>query len=222
MKDPAFLFYPSDYIGGTMGMTFEEKGAYMDLLMLQFNRGHMTTHMIGQTVGQLWVKIEDKFCQDKDGLWYNERLELEQTKRKQFTESRRNNIKGKNQHTKGKKKRGHMTTHMEDRDINKDISINKDAIEIQFPFDSENFKKWWSIWKDYKKEQHNFKYKGVVSEQSALKKLNELANGQESEAIAIIEQSISQSWKGFFEIKNNHNGQQTTDAEDWRLAQEIG
>jgi hypothetical protein len=46
-KDPAFLFYPNDYIGGTMGMTFEEKGAYMELLMLQFNRGHMTTHMIG-------------------------------------------------------------------------------------------------------------------------------------------------------------------------------
>ena len=46
-KDPAFLFYPNDYIGGTMGMTFEEKGAYIELLMLQFNRGHMTTHMIG-------------------------------------------------------------------------------------------------------------------------------------------------------------------------------
>jgi len=36
-KDPAFLFYPNDYIGGTMGMTFEEKGAYIELLMLQFN-----------------------------------------------------------------------------------------------------------------------------------------------------------------------------------------
>ena len=44
-KDPAFLFYPNDYIGGTMGMTFEEKGAYMDVLMMQFNRGHMTEHM---------------------------------------------------------------------------------------------------------------------------------------------------------------------------------
>jgi len=70
-KDPAFLFYPNDWIGGTMGMTFEEKGAYMELLMMQFNRGHMTTHMIGQTVGQLWVNIKDKFVQDKDGKWYN-------------------------------------------------------------------------------------------------------------------------------------------------------
>ena len=32
-KDPAFLFYPNDYLGGTMGMTFEMKGAYIDLLI---------------------------------------------------------------------------------------------------------------------------------------------------------------------------------------------
>ena len=68
-KDPAFLFYPNDYLGGTMGMTFEEKGAYIELLMLQFNRGHMTEHMIGHTVGQLWKNIKDKFIQDPTGLW---------------------------------------------------------------------------------------------------------------------------------------------------------
>lgn len=71
MKDPAFLFYPNDYIGGTMGMTFEQKGAYMDLLMMQFNRGHMTNHMIcqvlGQTGGQLWDTIKDKFILDDEG-----------------------------------------------------------------------------------------------------------------------------------------------------------
>ena len=73
-KDPAFLFYPNDWIGGTMGMTFEEKGAYMELLMLQFNRGHMTEHMIGLTIGQMFGRIKDKFIQDKEGLWYNDRL----------------------------------------------------------------------------------------------------------------------------------------------------
>ena len=124
-KDPAFLFYPNDYIGGTMGMTFEEKGAYMELLMLQFNRGHMTTHMIGQTVGQTWVKIQDKFIKDADGLWYNERLDLEKERRKTFTESRRNNVSGKNQHTKNKEKEvGHMTTHMTGHMENVNINVN--------------------------------------------------------------------------------------------------
>ena len=67
MKDPAFLFYPNDYIGGTMGMTFEEKGAYMELLMTQFNRGHMTTQVTMQVVGQLWNSVKDKFIQDGTG-----------------------------------------------------------------------------------------------------------------------------------------------------------
>ena len=96
MKDPAFLWYPNDYIGGTMGMTFEEKGAYVDLLMMQFNRGHMTSEMIIHIVGPVWQQIKGKFVQDKDGLWYNKRLEFEQKRRRNFTESRRNNIKGNN------------------------------------------------------------------------------------------------------------------------------
>lgn len=125
-KDPAFLFYPNDWLGGTMGMTFEAKGAYVELLMLQFNRGHMTKHMIGQAVGHLWVNIEDKFRMDKDGLYYNVRLDLEKEKRKNYSKSRRNNLSGKNQHTK---KGGHMTSHMENvnvnEDLNKDVSIKK-------------------------------------------------------------------------------------------------
>jgi hypothetical protein len=119
MKDPAFLFYPNDWIGGTMGMTFEEKGAYMELLMMQFNRGHMTKHMIGQTVGQLWDNIKDKFVIDSEGLYYNERLEIEKEKRKAFTDSRRNNIKGQNQYSKKEgHKKGHMTSHMENENEN--------------------------------------------------------------------------------------------------------
>lgn len=131
-KDPAFLFYPNDYLGGTMGMTFEEKGAYIELLMLQFNRGHMTEHMIGHTVGQLWKNIKDKFIQDPTGLWYNVRLDEEKSKRMAFTQSRRNNIKGVNQHTIG-----HMTSHMENENVNEDKNIN-----IDFDF----------FWNDYDKK----------------------------------------------------------------------
>lgn len=129
-KDPAFLFYPNDWIGGTMGMTFEEKGAYMELLMMQFNRGHMTSDMIGQTVGQLWVKIQDKFEKDSSGKFFNRRLEEEQEKRKDFTLSRRNNLEGKNQYTKSKKKvghmEGHMSSHMENENENEDSIKNDD------------------------------------------------------------------------------------------------
>lgn len=123
-KDPAFLFYPGDWLGGTMGMTFEEKGAYMELLMMQFNRGHMTSHMIGQAVGQLWVKLQDKFIQDDYGLWFNVRLDQEKENRKNYTGSRKNNLLGKNQHSKKDPlPAGHMTSHMED--VNEDVINNK-------------------------------------------------------------------------------------------------
>ena len=120
-KDPAFLFYPNDYIGGTMGWSFEEKGAYMEILMMQFNRGHMTEHMIRHIIGQLWDNIKDKFIKDEDGLFFNERLELEKTKRSDYTTSRRNNVLGKNQYSKI----GHMSKHMEDRDVNENVIKDK-------------------------------------------------------------------------------------------------
>lgn len=123
-KDPAFLFYPNDWIGGTMGMTFEQKGVYIELLMLQFNRGHMTEHMIAQSVGQMFGQVKDKFKKDDNGLWYNERLDLEKQKRKSYVSSRYNNIEGKNQF----KKTGHMSNHMED--VNENINTVINGVEI--------------------------------------------------------------------------------------------
>ena len=135
-KDPAFLFYPNDYLGGTMGMTFEERGAYVHLLMMQFNRGHMTFDMIGQEVGQVLGReggqILSKFTVDSDGMYYNERLEKEKRLREEFTASRKNNLEGKNQYTNksGHKENhmdGHATSHVEDEDVNE----NKDKKESE-------------------------------------------------------------------------------------------
>ena len=157
-KDPAFLFYPNDYIGGTMGMTFEEKGAYIEILMLQFNRGHMTSHMIGQLVGQLWESIRCKFVQDEQGLWYNIRLDQEKDKRMSFTQSRRNNIKGLNQHTIG-----HMTSHMENE--NEDVNRNINKVKI---IDTQ-FEEFWDLY-DYKKSRDKAEkaWKTLNKEEKAL------------------------------------------------------
>lgn len=73
------------------------------------------------------------------------------------------------------------------------------------PF-SDQFLETWQIWKDFRSEYDKFKYKGVYSEQMALKKLSELSNGKEEVAVAIIEQSISRQWTGFYELKNVING----------------
>ena len=73
------------------------------------------------------------------------------------------------------------------------------------PF-SDKFLETWDIWKGFRSEYDKFKYKGVFSEQMALKKLSELSNGVEETAVAIIEQSISRQWTGFYQLKNVTNG----------------
>jgi hypothetical protein len=73
------------------------------------------------------------------------------------------------------------------------------------PF-SDEFLITWDLWKQYKKEEFGFQYKGCVSEQTALMQLKILANGSEERAVAIITQSIANTWKGLFQIKENSNG----------------
>lgn len=89
-KDPAFLFYPSDWIAGTMGMSFEEKGAYFEMLMFQFNHGHIDERRAIRILGEeLWNTVKYKFSVDDNGLYYNNRLNQEKEKRINYTESRR-------------------------------------------------------------------------------------------------------------------------------------
>ncbi|MFX0136940.1 MAG: DUF1376 domain-containing protein [Candidatus Hodarchaeota archaeon] len=117
-KDPAFLFYPNDYIGGTMGMTIEQKGAYIELLMMQFNQGKFTEAQAKQVLStcktSVWHMIKLKFSTDGKYYW-NERLKSEIEKRKVFTESRRMNAKGRKS---SKKKSEHMLKHMENENEN--------------------------------------------------------------------------------------------------------
>jgi uncharacterized protein YdaU (DUF1376 family) len=184
-KDPAFLFYPNDYIGGTMGMTFEEKGAYIELLMLQFNRGHMTSHMIGQTVGQLWDNIKDKFIIDADGLYYNVRLEQEKENRKAFSNSRRNNLSGTNQYSnKDKKQLGHMTSHMED--VNEDIFNFKNSM-IKYGFNENLIYEWLKVRKNKKATNTETAFKKFIAQVELTKKDKNL----------ILEKCIEKSWSGF-------------------------
>lgn len=77
---------------------------------------------------------------------------------------------------------------------------------ILLPFAGENFKKTWDDWKLYKKKEHRFSYKSENSEMTGLKSLFEMSGGNENSAIRIIEQSITNGWKGLFHLKNNSNG----------------
>ena len=113
-KDPAFLFYPGDWMGGTMVFSRHQKGAYIDLLMGQFHNGHMGLHMVETILGEkdfaeLWeTTLKPKFKVDNECKYYNEKLDYETTRRRKYTKSRLENLSHMKDHMGS-----HMDAHME-------------------------------------------------------------------------------------------------------------
>ncbi len=93
----------------------------------------------------------------------------------------------------------HKTKKQVNNETNK--PINKD-FDLHVFFENENFKSKWNDWIVYKKQQFKFVYKNESSINAALRKLENLSNGDSELAIEIIEQSLAGGWKGFFKIKN--------------------
>lgn len=121
---------------------------------------------------------------------------------------------GQQKDSKKTAKKQQKNTYNNDKNDNNENNDNK----IIYPFESENFIKYWNLFKEYKKKEHRFTYKSEISEQSALKKLGELAGQDEETAIKIITQSIENGWKGFFKINDNgkngkNNGKGVTNDE---------
>jgi hypothetical protein len=94
-KDPAVLFYTSDFLTGTFTMNYEQRGKYITLLCLQHQQGFLTEDDLKNVLEDTDIKIFSKFEKLSDGLFYNIKLKTESERRKSYTESRRNNRQGK-------------------------------------------------------------------------------------------------------------------------------
>lgn len=97
-KDPAINWYFDNWDGGTKLMTRHQKGCYMDVLSAQFHSGPLSLENIKTVLGSdfqaAWPIISKKFA-EKDGQFFNERLEAERKKRFAYSESRSKNRKNK-------------------------------------------------------------------------------------------------------------------------------
>jgi uncharacterized protein YdaU (DUF1376 family) len=126
-KDPAFLFYPNDFDCATRFFSDEEVGIYLRLLIAQFQNGRLSEkHMI--IICKTYNKdIYSKFIRDSEGLYYNERLENEIIKRKEYSESRSNNRKKKKDISIS------YDEHMENENVNSinNLINNKNSIDIK-------------------------------------------------------------------------------------------
>jgi hypothetical protein len=127
-KDPAFLFYPGDWLGGTQTFSRFLKGCYMDILMAQFNSGHLSLEeiktVLGSDFGQSWPTIQKKFKIDPQGLFFNERLELEKQKRIEYSASRSKNREKKDMNNISRTHGKTYVKHMENGNRSENVNEN--------------------------------------------------------------------------------------------------
>ena len=99
MKDPAFLFYSKDFYEGTRLMLPEERACFIDLLIYQHQNGlipletkRVLMYCSGVDEATLKATLEAKFKQTDKG-WFNERLRVAISQRKDYAERQSQNGK---------------------------------------------------------------------------------------------------------------------------------
>lgn len=150
-KDPAFLFYPTDFLVGTYTMSDAQVGQYIRLMCLQHQKGRLPESTVEKIMGGVIdPEVVAKFVKDEDGMYYNVRLEEEVEKRAKYTQSRRNNrakaqpVASYDNHMSNISSScdNHMSNicetydeHMENENVNGSISITKTPVkpEKQIP-----------------------------------------------------------------------------------------
>lgn len=73
----SFQFDYEKYIAGTAFLNRREKGAYVDLLCVQADKGHLTLQNIKDILNgdfDCWEKIKSKFTEE-NGMYFNKKLE---------------------------------------------------------------------------------------------------------------------------------------------------
>ena len=162
-KDPAVLFYTSDFLSGTFTMDNEQVGKYIRLLCLQHQKGKLTEKDMLSICKAYDNEIWDKF-KIEDGLYYNDRMLNETVRRQKFSESRRNNAKSPKKESTSEAYAKHMETETE----NRTITINEN-INIDFEW----------FWNDYDKK--------VGDKQKLKKKWNKLTDEERQNAMNYID-----------------------------------
>ena len=210
-KDPAFMFYPADFMMGTFFMTNEEVGIYIRMLCMQHQQGRLSAEEMDSMCGNR-SKLRAKFVMDENGMYYNNRLDEEIAKRQAYCDKQRNNrlnaiTKSQpslNQAPTKLKPSSNPRVENENVNINTDINDNEDkkreseGEEKITPFD-ERFNSFWSAYP---------KKVGKAYAEQCFKKLKPTAELTQKMLDAISEQKKSAEW-------TKDNGQYIPNPSTW-------
>lgn len=100
-QPPSFPFYPADWLLGTLTFSLAEDGAYLRLIMHQWNAGSVPgddlaavariLRVTEREARPIWATIAAKFVRGDDGLWRNARVEKQRAEKVRYHEAKRAN-----------------------------------------------------------------------------------------------------------------------------------
>lgn len=202
MKDPAVLFYTSDFLTGTLTMTNEQKGKYITLLCLQHQKGLLSDKDMISICKSYDEDVYNKFIKEGD-FYYNERMKFEREKRSSYSESRsKNRLKGlETKKTSLKKIYSSYDNHMENENINENIDLNINEIKkekeqkfnfrksmVEYGFDEKLVDEWMQVRRTKKATNSETAFKSFIGELNSKKVLDH------NEVLKMI---VERSWSGF-------------------------
>ncbi len=193
-KDPAFLFYPGDWLEGTQLFTRAHKGAYMDLLMAQNANGHLSPddvkHVLGEDYETMWEsKLKAKFTVDASGLFFNKKLQSVIDERNEYKAGRLKNLAGKKHYHKDGPY-GKSICRDRDIDINKTTKGGVGGTEIPG-----HLLEVWPHFVEVRKKK-----RAPLTDRAIKNIISTLSEYDTATQVAMIEQSITRGYTGVFPV----------------------
>lgn len=224
-KDPAFLFYPGDYLRDTQCLSEKAQVAYDRIMCEHMRNICKDVSKIGITKDKLNFFTKRLTDDEKNDLMHVleksgeifqiEWVALSICKRKAYSDNRAKNRLGKNQ-----KDMKTYDSHMENaneivneyENINafgtekkNDMSKNNNTSEIPLPFLGPAFSEKWNEWIEFRRQRRLPQYV-PIGLKGTFTKLKRISYNDEEMAIAIIQQSMDDNYQGLFPLKKEING----------------
>ena len=220
-KNPVFPLYYNDIDRSTKTWTDEEFGAYVRLLMEQWDKGFLPKDYqrltrIATSLDTNWPTLKNKFT-EVDGVLKNLRLEEIREEKARHSQKQKENVEKRysklpkdyqtnyQKSTKNIPLEGDIEGEWEYKLKGVENDFSKPDIEgdeIHFPVDTQTIRGAWSRWKEYRLKTHNRKYQ-IFGEQSALKLLE---GKSEQEILNTIFKAIESNWLNLYPDKSKQNG----------------
>ena len=211
-KAPSFQFYYRDFIHAVRHM---EKAEVADYLFLLFEQADSANGSIPVRVFEKMCEtdpVREKFDEDENGFF---NVRMRDILHQRAVRSKLQSERVQKRYRKPTEKLPVRSKKTENRKQKEEKEKGKPKTETEplvYPFTDELFMNRWTVWREYKKEQFNFKYQHK-GEQAALKQIGNLSNGNLKIAVAIIEQSMANGWKGLFHLDQTNGGHNDIDIE---------